>query len=145
MLKEGWPVFLSNISTSFYTTINIILLKLFAGADQVAYFAATDKIRVAAQGFIQPIAAALFPRIAALHKESNKSEESRSLIRRGSCILLGVQLAEVCPVLFCRCHCIALPWRKFCSGSNVSEGACFSAAGDWLCDDYFSVAFSCCW
>jgi len=93
MLKEGWPVFLSNISTSFYTTINVILLKLFAGADQVAYFAATDKIRVAAQGFIQPIAAALFPRIAALHEESDKRNESRSLIRRGSYLLLGVQLA----------------------------------------------------
>lgn len=123
MLKEGWPVFLSNISTSFYTTINIILLKLFAGADQVAYFAATDKIRVAAQGFIQPIAAALFPRIAALHKESDKSEESRSLIRRGSYILLGVQLAGGL-FLFCFADVIALRYL----GANFAPAAMYLKA-----------------
>ncbi|MDY7540425.1 flippase [Undibacterium sp. RTI2.1] len=91
LLKEGWPVFLSNISTSFYTTINIILLKIFAGADQVAYFAATDKIRIAAQGFIQPIAAALFPRIAALSQAADKAEESKSVIKKGAILLISLE------------------------------------------------------
>ncbi len=91
LLKEGWPVFLSNISTSFYTTINIVLLKIFAGTDQVAYFAATDKIRIAAQGFIQPIASALFPRIAALSQDPRKAEESKALIKRGAILLVGLE------------------------------------------------------
>jgi PST family polysaccharide transporter len=92
MLVEGWPVFLSNISTSFYTSINLILLKIFAGTDQVAYFAATDKIRVAAQGFIQPIASALFPRIAAWSQDPDKAGESRALIKKGATLLIGLQL-----------------------------------------------------
>ena len=107
MLAEGWPVFLSNISTSFYTTINIILLKFFAGAEHVAYFAATDKLRVAAQGFIQPVASALFPRIAALGAEQQAWPEVRGLIRRGALFLLGIQLAGGL-VVFCFADMIAL-------------------------------------
>lgn len=93
MLQEGWPVFLSNMSTSFYTGINLILLKIFSGADQVAYFAATDKIRLAAQGFIQPIASALFPRIVALGRKAESAAASRALVLRGTVLLVALELA----------------------------------------------------
>ncbi|MEB0140988.1 MULTISPECIES: oligosaccharide flippase family protein [unclassified Undibacterium] len=92
MLKEGWPVFLSNISTSFYTTLNLILLKFFGLPEQVAFFAATDRIRVAAQGFIQPVAAALFPRVAALSQQPGSAAECSILLRRGAWFMMGIQL-----------------------------------------------------
>ncbi len=92
MLKEGWPVFLSSISTSFYTTVNLILLKIFSSADQVAYFAATDKIRLAVQGFIQPVASALFPRLVALGQGTDSARESRTLLRKGAALLIALEL-----------------------------------------------------
>jgi PST family polysaccharide transporter len=55
-------IFLSNISISFYTTFNTILLGAISGPVSVGYFAAADKIRTAAQGLINPFQQAMFPR-----------------------------------------------------------------------------------
>jgi PST family polysaccharide transporter len=93
MLKEGWAVFLSNMSTSFYTTVNGILIGAFAGKDQAAYFYATDKLRVAAQGFIQPIAATLFPRITALSQTPERAQECKKLVIKGTGLLVIIELA----------------------------------------------------
>ena len=91
MLIDGWAVFLSNMSTSFYTTVNGILIGLFAGAEQAAFFYATDKLRIAAQGLIQPVASVLFPRVVVLH-ENNEKVGLANLMRRGGMFLVGLEL-----------------------------------------------------
>lgn len=91
MLQEGWAVFLSNISTSFYTTINGILIGMFAGKEQAAFFYATDKIRVAAQGLIQPVAAVIFPRMVVLQQAADMTG-MKKLIQKGAGLLIGIQL-----------------------------------------------------
>ncbi|MDT1872210.1 oligosaccharide flippase family protein, partial [Acinetobacter baumannii] len=54
VFSESFDIFLSNISISFYTTFNTILLGAISGPVSVGYFAAADKIRTAAQGLINP-------------------------------------------------------------------------------------------
>ena len=92
MMKEGWAIFLSNISTSFYTNINGILIGNFAGVEQASFFYATDKLRFAAQGFIQPIASALFPRITVLSQDLKDRQQAKRLIQHGSFMLIGIEL-----------------------------------------------------
>ncbi|EPU1047982.1 oligosaccharide flippase family protein, partial [Raoultella ornithinolytica] len=62
VFSESLDIFLSNISISFYTTFNTILLGAISGPVSVGYFAAADKIRTAAQGLINPFQQAMFPR-----------------------------------------------------------------------------------
>lgn len=93
LLCQGWPVFLANISTSFYTSVNLVLLRIFGTSEQVAFFAASDRIRVAVQGFIQPIASALFPRFAAMGEVDIDRAALHSLFKQGALYLLGMQLA----------------------------------------------------
>ena len=91
MLSEGWAVFLSNISTSFYTTVNGILIGMFAGAEQAAFFYATDKLRLAAQGLIQPVASVFFPRVVVLHEKNDQASVSH-MIKKGGMFLISMEL-----------------------------------------------------
>src|SRR5450830_73408 len=106
MLSEGWAVFLSNMSTSFYTTVNGILIGMFAGPEQAAFFYATDKLRLAAQGLIQPIASVFFPRVVVLHEKNDQSALSH-VIKKGGLFLISMEL--VCGlVMFFGADMIAL-------------------------------------
>jgi O-antigen/teichoic acid export membrane protein len=99
MLREGWHVFISNIFISLYTVVNLTLLKFLGTPEQVAFFAASDKIRFAIQGFIQPIASALFPRFAAMGR-NHQSEEFKKLNRLGWISLVGTQIVGALVVFF---------------------------------------------
>lgn len=66
LFKEGADIFYSNISISFYTTFNTILLGWIAGPVYVGYFSSADKIRSAAQGLLNPVQQAMFPRVSKL-------------------------------------------------------------------------------
>lgn len=99
LLREGWPVFASNISISLYTMVNLTVLKFLGTSEQVAFFAASDKIRSGIQGFISPIASALFPRFVAFGS-SPKPEEFRRLNRLGWCSLVGTQIIGAAFIFF---------------------------------------------
>lgn len=70
-IKTAFPLFLSAISTSFYTTINTILIGLYCPASMVGHYAAADKMRIAAQGLYNPVRQAVFPRAVAMSKSED--------------------------------------------------------------------------
>lgn len=65
-LKDGFDLFISNLSISFYTTLNVIMIGFFTNANVAGHFAAADKLRTAAQGLLGPIQQAVFPRVSSL-------------------------------------------------------------------------------
>lgn len=91
-LSEGWAAFIGGMATSFYTTMNVLLLNGFSTPQQVSYFNASDKIRSAAQGFIQPVAAALFPKFSLLAQQPDPVR-LRKLMQMGTAVMLLLQLA----------------------------------------------------
>lgn len=63
-IREAWPLFLSSISVSLYTTTNTVILGALQGPAQVGLFSSADRLRAAAQGAIAPISQAVYPRAA---------------------------------------------------------------------------------
>ncbi|WP_439232243.1 oligosaccharide flippase family protein [Klebsiella quasipneumoniae] len=77
-IQLGWPgfskiksvmlssvdIFISNIFTSVYGPLNILMLGYFSSPYHVGLFSAADKLRAAFQGLLQPISQALYPRVA---------------------------------------------------------------------------------
>ena len=78
-LKGGFDLFISNITISFYTTLNVIIIGYFAGPVYAGYFSAADKLRVAAQGLLTPVQQALFPRVSSLVSKGSNFKEILSL------------------------------------------------------------------
>ena len=61
-LKKSFPLFISNVSISLYSTLNTIVLGKYSSPTIVGNFAAADKLRLAVQGLYAPIQQAVFPR-----------------------------------------------------------------------------------
>jgi PST family polysaccharide transporter len=60
-LIDGWHIFLSTIVMSLYTVSTTFILGLFASNTVVGYFAAANKVILAAKGLFTPIIQALYP------------------------------------------------------------------------------------
>ena len=65
-IKDSFDIFIANVTISFYTTLNTIVLGAVYGPTIVGYFSAADKIRLAAQGLLSPIQQLLFPKVTSL-------------------------------------------------------------------------------
>lgn len=68
VLMEGWPVFISTVAISFYTTFNTVYLSYKTDVADIGYYNAADKIRIAVQSMFGPITQAFYPRIVHLYK-----------------------------------------------------------------------------
>lgn len=68
--RSGRELFISSISSNIYTNSSVFLLGLFASQTAVGYFAAADKIRIAAQGLYSPLSQAVFPVVTKKINES---------------------------------------------------------------------------
>lgn len=79
VLSKGFDLFVSNITISFYTTLNILIIGYFGGPALAGYFSAADKIRTAAQGLMSPVQQAMFPRVSSLINDGKKLKEILSL------------------------------------------------------------------
>lgn len=79
VLSKGFDLFVSNITISFYTTLNILIIGYFGGPTLAGYFSAADKIRTAAQGLMSPVQQAMFPRVSSLINDGKKLKEILSL------------------------------------------------------------------
>lgn len=94
--REGWHIFVSSAAISMYTTTTTVILGILAGPVAVGYYVAADKLRLAVQGLIMPIAQALYPRINALMHKDQK--QAFALIRKllviqgGGTMLLSIAL-----------------------------------------------------
>lgn len=88
--KTGAHCFISTISISLYTTAIPIVLGFIAGAHSVGIYVAADKIRIALQGFINPISQTFYPKINSLMiNNKNKAYKIiRTILITQSSILL---------------------------------------------------------
>ncbi len=87
-LKDGWHVFLSTSAISLYTTSTTVILGFIAGPVAVGYFNAANTIRNAAQGLLNPIMQAIYPRINSLFDSEYK--KALSLIKKSIRIVGGL-------------------------------------------------------
>jgi PST family polysaccharide transporter len=72
-LKDGWHLFISNISMTFYTNSVSILLGFFHGNIYVGYYSASEKIISAFKALISPVSQIVFPKVSELANISKKS------------------------------------------------------------------------
>ena len=79
VLSNGFDLFVSNITISFYTTLNILIIGYFGGPALAGYFSAADKIRTAAQGLMSPVQQAMFPRVSSLINDGKTLKEILNL------------------------------------------------------------------
>lgn len=84
--KNGWLVFQSSISISFYSTISILILGFFASNELVGYYSAASRLIDAAKRSIRPITGTLFPYVT--NKVSESKETGLKVIRKTIKILI---------------------------------------------------------
>lgn len=67
-LKSGWPLFLSSVSYSMYSSATPLVIGFVSGPAAVAYFNIAQTIKNVALNLMAPIYQSIFPRINALVK-----------------------------------------------------------------------------
>lgn len=89
-LLDSWHVFISNSAINLYTTSTIVILGIIGNASSVGYFNAANTIRIAAQGLLNPIIQAVYPRVSALIDKDYES--AIKIIKKTMLIVGGVAL-----------------------------------------------------
>jgi PST family polysaccharide transporter len=69
-LKNAYPFFVMNITINLYTSMNTLILGIFATANIVGTYAIAEKIIVACKRILQPISTVLFHRLINSLKEN---------------------------------------------------------------------------
>ena len=69
-LKEGWPIFVSNIMTSIYTISNTFILGFIASDKVVGYYSSAEKVVRAVASIISPIVQTIYPYLSKALQES---------------------------------------------------------------------------
>lgn len=68
--KSGWYFFVSQVSTSLYTTSNVLLVGALTSPILVSNYSVAERLKNVIQGFISPIASVLFPTVVSKFKEN---------------------------------------------------------------------------
>lgn len=84
-LQEGFALFGSRLSISFYTAFVPLVLGLIAGPVAVAHFTMANKLRSAAQSLIAPISQALYPRMS--HLFATDTAAALGLVKRSVLVI----------------------------------------------------------
>jgi PST family polysaccharide transporter len=72
-LKEGWYIFISQVSVSLFNNTNIVILGLFTNNTAVGYYSIAEKLMRALAMLQTPITNAIFPHISYLIKRDKMS------------------------------------------------------------------------
>jgi PST family polysaccharide transporter len=87
-LKEGWPIFISQIGMSMYRNFNLFALGIITNNVIVGYYAIAEKIIYAIQGLQGVIGQALFPYFSSKFKNLPASESAKFIFRYSKPFLL---------------------------------------------------------
>lgn len=82
-LKEGWYIFISTVSISFYTVSNIFILGLFTNNTIVGYYAGAEKIVNIIKNLYAPISQTIYPHLNKLFNENKERglQFSRNILK----------------------------------------------------------------
>lgn len=72
-LKDGWPIFTSNVAINLYTASNIVFLGLLTNNSTVGYFSGAKKIIDNITQLFSPISQAIYPYVSKKVAESGYS------------------------------------------------------------------------
>ena len=72
-VREGWHVFISSLTISFYTTSTTFILGFYANNTSVGYFAGSDRIVQAVKGIYSSFSQAIYPHTSKRIHDSAKS------------------------------------------------------------------------
>jgi len=97
-VKEGFYVFVSTMSISFYTTSNVFLLGLFTNNVITGYYAAAERIIRILQQMIVPVTQSVYPHINTLFLAS---KQSGLRFLKKLVLLIGLPLIIICSIVFC--------------------------------------------
>lgn len=86
LIVEGWPVFVSVVSSNVFGNINILILGIFYTTREVGYFSIAQRVVWALCYLVAPLGNAIYPRVGLLFKES----EDRALAYVRKVLLIGV-------------------------------------------------------
>jgi polysaccharide transporter, PST family len=105
-LREGFQIFVSQLSVTLFTNTNTFFLGLFANDQIVGKYAIAEKIVRAVISLTAPIGSAIYPRTAVLFTESREKALRflRQILLAGSAIF---GMSSVCLFLFSN-YCVQL-------------------------------------
>lgn len=78
-LTDGFSLFLSTVATSFYTTLNVVILGFYSCPLVLGNFGAADKLRNALQSMLFPLYQVIFPRAS---QEFSRGGDVRSILSK---------------------------------------------------------------
>ncbi|WP_287373943.1 oligosaccharide flippase family protein [Prosthecochloris sp.] len=85
-LKEGFSLFLSQLSQRMFFIVTPFALSFLSGMTAVGYFNLADKLRGAAQALLHPVSQALFPRMCHLYVHDKVAADD--LLKRSFLLIL---------------------------------------------------------
>jgi PST family polysaccharide transporter len=88
-IRGSAALFAGSAGLTLYTSMNVVLLGFLGTKADVANFSAAERIVRAAMQLIQPVMAAIYPRIALLDS-SGKTERARRLLFTGSGLVVAL-------------------------------------------------------
>ena len=110
-LKEGWHVFVSNLSITLYRNSNVVILGLFAPKEIVGIYSAGEKIIKLLQSIFIPINKVMYPYIS--REKVKNPNKSISYIRK-----MVVSLGIITFILSILLIFLAKPFSLFFLGKN---------------------------
>jgi len=97
-VRQSAALFLTTVSISLYTTINVILVNLVLGPTAAGIFALADRLRAAVTNMLGPIMTAVYPFVCRVSARPITQEESR--IKRLSFLLILITAIILSVFLF---------------------------------------------
>jgi len=89
-LRDGWHIFLSFISMSFYRNSNVLILGIFTNDIAVGYYAAAEKVIKAIQSVINPISNAIFPYFSKKFKNVDEQQNIKTVLNLAKYYVLAL-------------------------------------------------------
>ncbi len=87
-LKEGFALFLSQLSQKMFFIVTPFALSFISGMAAVGYFNLADKLRGAGQSLLYPVSQALFPRMCHLYVHDREAADD--LLKRSFLLILAL-------------------------------------------------------
>ncbi|MGN0186199.1 MAG: flippase [Paludibacteraceae bacterium] len=98
ILKDSFPIFISNAASSIYAMLFVVILGYFATPDEVGKYAAAEKMmRIACYAIWVPVSQAFFPKLCQT-ADQNRAEVFRTI--RVLCVIMITIMMLVWCVLF---------------------------------------------